>query len=111
MSLTGAQIRRALEERFRPDRDHRLSVSGLRYAYDPSGPPGRRVTALTLPDGDPIVAREGYSVAVNGFLAAGGGDFEAFEEGGDALVAHVGESPQPFSALDPKQSPRVEIHR
>jgi hypothetical protein len=36
------------------------------------------VTALTLPDGTGIALDRDYTVAVNGFLAAGGGKFEVF---------------------------------
>ncbi len=39
MELDGEQVRRALEQQYGPDRDHLLAVSGLRYSYDPSGPP------------------------------------------------------------------------
>ncbi|QIN84305.1 bifunctional metallophosphatase/5'-nucleotidase [Rubrobacter tropicus] len=118
MELTGEQVRRALEEQYRQDgRDHRLAVSGLRYEYDPSGPLGGRVTALTFPDGDPLQAGGRYSVAVNGFLAAGGGDFEVFTEGESrrtvgtdigALARHAGELAQPFVAPDPRR-PRVRL--
>ena len=121
MELTGEQVRHALEEQYRQDgRDHRLAVSGLRYEYDPSAPLGRRVTALTFPDGDPLRAGERYSVAVNGFLAAGGGDFRVFREGEGrrtvgtdigALARHAGDLTQPFVAPDPARHPRVRIER
>ena len=73
VELNGGQIRRALERQYRSDgRDHRLAVSGLRYAHDPSRPLGQRVTSLTLPGGAPVDRNATYTVAVNGFLAAGG---------------------------------------
>lgn len=121
MDLTGEQVRRALEKQYRPDgRDHRLAVSGLRYEHDPSRPLGGRVTALTRPNGDPLQAREEYSVAVNGFLAAGGGDFGVFTQGEDkstvgtdigALAAHAGDLSRPFVAPDPAERPRVTLSR
>ncbi|MDQ3428491.1 MAG: 5'-nucleotidase C-terminal domain-containing protein, partial [Actinomycetota bacterium] len=119
VELNGGQIRRALERQYRSDgRDHRLAVSGLRYAHDPSRPLGQRVTSLTLPGGAPVDRNATYTVAVNGFLAAGGGDFEVFTEGRDpvtvgtdigALARHAGGLPQPFVAPDPDERPRVAL--
>lgn len=121
MRLSGEQVRRALEQQYRTEgRDHLLAVSGLRYTHAPSRPVGRRVTSVTLPDGQAVGADETYSVVVNGFLAAGGGDFEVFTEGEDArtvgtdvsaLVAHAGRPPQPFTAPDPQESPRITVQR
>ena len=116
MELSGAEVRRALEEQYGPGRDHLLAVSGLRYAHDPKRPPGNRVDALTLPDGTDIRPDEEYTVAVNGFLAAGGGGFEVFAGGENrravgkdigALARHAGGPPQPFVAPDPARNPRV----
>jgi 5'-nucleotidase len=118
MELDGEQVRRALEQQYGPDRDHLLAVSGLRYSYDPSRLPGRRVTAVTLPNGDALSPTKEYSVVVNGFLAAGGGDFEVFTEGEDrrivgtdigALTRHAEKLPQPFEAPDPTGEPRVTV--
>lgn len=59
-----------------------------------------------------------YTVAVNGFLAAGGGKFEVFTGGEGrrtadkdigALVRHAGETTQPFAAPDPTVRPRVRL--
>ncbi|MEJ7843906.1 MAG: 5'-nucleotidase C-terminal domain-containing protein [Rubrobacter sp.] len=119
MELSGGQIRHALERQYRPDgRDHLLAVSGLRYAHDPSRPLGQRVTSLTLPGGAPVDRNATYTVAVNGFLAEGGEDFEVFTEGRDpvsvgtdigALARHAGGLPQPFVAPDPDEKPRVVL--
>ena len=118
MELSGEQVRRALEMQYGPGRDHLLAVSGLRYARNPGRPPGQRVTALTLPDGTGIDPNGRYTVAVNGFLAAGGGEFEVFTEGKNrrivgtdmgALTRHAGERPQPFAAPNPAERPRVRL--
>ena len=119
MDLTGEQLRRALEKQYRSDgRDRLLAVSGLRYANDPSRLLGERVTTLTLPNGAPVEAGKRYSVAVNGSLAAGGGDFGVFTEGRNrrivgtdigALVRHAGDLPQPFAAPNPASEPRVRL--
>ncbi len=119
MELSGEQVRRALEKQYRPDgRDHLLAVSGLRYTQDPTRPLGDRVTTLTLPDGTEIDPGGDYTVAVNGFLAAGGGEFGVFTEGEnrrivgtdiDALARHAAELPQPFVAPNPAERPRVTL--
>ena len=118
MELSGREIQRALEKQYRPGRDHLLAVSGLRYAHDRTRPPGQRVTALTLPDGTGIAPDRDYTVAVNGFLAAGGGEFDVFTEGEnrrtvgtdiDALARHAGGPTQPFAAPDPAERPRVVL--
>ena len=121
MELSGEQVRRALEMQYRSDgRHHKLAVSGLRFAHDPRRPLGNRVVSLTLPDGEPVLPARTYSVAVNGFLAAGGGDFGVFTEGKDrrtvgtdigALARHAGDLPQPFGAPSPLEEPRVTLRR
>ena len=76
------------------------------------------MTALTLPDGTGIAPGRDYTVAVNGFLAVGGGEFEVFTGGENrqavgtdmgALTRHAGELPQPFVAPDPTVRPRVRL--
>ena len=118
MELSGEEVRRALEGQYRPGRDHLLAVSGLRYAHDPTRPLGRRVTSLTLPGGARVDPKEDYTVAVNGFLAAGGGEFGVFVRGKNrrtvgtdvgALARHAGRAPQPFVAPDPTDRPRVRL--
>ena len=117
MELNGREIRHALEAQYRPGRDHLLAASGLRYTHDPTSPLGQRVTTLTLPDGTGIAPSRDYTVALNGFLAAGG-EFEVFTRGGSrrtvgtdigALARHAGETPQPFIAPDPAKRPRVNL--
>jgi 5'-nucleotidase len=121
MELSGEQVRHALELQYRPDgRHHKLAVSGLRFAHDPRRPLGDRVVSLTLPDGGPLDPKRTYSVAVNGFLAAGGGDFGVFTEGKyrrtvgtdiGALARHAGDLPQPFGSPSPLEEPRVTLRR
>ena len=118
MGLSGIEVRQALEAQYGPDRDHLLAVSGLRYTHDPTRPFGDRVTALALPDGTNIDPEENYTVAVNGFLAAGGGEFGVFARGENrrvvgtdvgALARHAGRAPQPFVAPSPADRPRVRL--
>jgi len=85
MTMTGAQIKQALEQQWQPAAASRpflrLGASkGFEHTYDPTAPEGSRVTSVTL-DGDPIGATETFSVTVNGFLASGGDNFGAFADG------------------------------
>lgn len=88
MTLTGADIREALEQQWQPAGASRsflrLGVSeGFTYTYAPGAAAGERVRDMRL-DGVPIEATESYSVTVNSFLAAGGDNFGAFTNGTDA---------------------------
>lgn len=111
LSLTGAQLKAALEQqwinqpKFRP-----LQLSeGLGYAFDVRRPLGDRVVpgSLTL-RGEPIRMDAHYRVGMNMFLAGGGDGFPAFAEGTvvqraqidhealvDYLHAHPGIKPAP----------------
>lgn len=105
LEMTGAQIRRALEQQFTDDSpaDIRQSLlipsQGFSFAYDRSAAPGQRIVAATL-DGRPLEPERRYRVTVNNFLASGGDGFsalaeaEAVADGGldlDALEAYIAE--------------------
>lgn len=100
MRLTGAQLRRVLEQQWQPPGAARpflrLGVSlGFNYVYDPVT---RRVTAMWLGN-KPVVDDQSYSVTVSSYLAGGGDSFSVFTEGTgrrdtgqtdlDALVSYV----------------------
>jgi 5'-nucleotidase len=85
MSLTGAQIKTALEQQWQPAGAQRpflrLGLSeGLTYTYDPTAAAGSRITQIWL-NGTPIDPAGSYSVTVNSFLAAGGDNFTVFAQG------------------------------
>jgi 5'-nucleotidase len=85
MSLTGAQIKQALEQQWQPAGASRpflhLGVSeGFRYVYDPAMPTGSRILAMTL-NGTPIDPVATYRVTVNSFLASGGDNFTVLAQG------------------------------
>ena len=85
MTLTGAQIRTALEQQWQPTGSQRpflrLGISeGFTYTYDPAAAAGSRITAMYL-DGEQIAAADTFSVTVNSFLATGGDNFGAFAGG------------------------------
>ncbi|GAA3341849.1 ExeM/NucH family extracellular endonuclease [Amorphoplanes nipponensis] len=88
-TLTGAQIKQALEEQWQPDGASRpvlhLGVSkGLTYSYDDKQPRGQRIIAASLKlDGVTLNPTGAYRVTTNSFLAAGGDNFAALGQGTD----------------------------
>ncbi len=85
MDLTGAQIKRVLEQQWQPEGSSRpflrMGISrGFAYTYDPSGAAGKRIMSMSL-DGEPIRAAADYSVTVNSFLASGGDNFTELANG------------------------------
>jgi 5'-nucleotidase len=118
MQLSGRQVEVLLEQQHTRQRTRTLQVSGLSYVYDPSGPFGRRVTDVKLPDGSPIELKKTYTVVVNDFLSAGGGGFEVLKAGRNrrdlgenlrALEAYIRDLPQ-FSPPSPVTEPRVTLY-
>ncbi len=83
-SLTGAQIKTALEQQWLdPKRPRILQVSkGFSYAWDGSKPFGSRVAAESMMlNGQRIEADKTYRVTFNDYLAAGGDGFTALKDG------------------------------
>jgi 5'-nucleotidase / UDP-sugar diphosphatase len=87
MKLSGAEVRRVLEDGLR--RGRVTQVSGIRYGFDDSKPPGSRVTRLTLADGSPIDDARDYLVAVNNFMADGGDDYDTLRRARDKVDTRV----------------------
>ena len=85
MTLTGAQILRALEHQWRapPDRTRILPVSeGFRYAWDGRKPIGQRIVAGSVTiQNRALDPQSRYRVVMNDFLAHGGDGFAVFTEG------------------------------
>lgn len=93
VTMTGAQIKSALEQQYQPvpDRGSRpmlaLGVSaGFGYAWDASQPQGSRVVSgsMTL-NGQPLDLDASYRVGTLNFLQEGGDLFTAFSEGTDLV--------------------------
>lgn len=115
MELTGAEVRRVLEEGLRGGRV--TQVSGLRYAFDARRPPMDRVTELTRADGTPLAAEAVVRVACNDFMATGGDDYATLRAGrravdGGALVrsaleAYVAARAARGEALDVRLDGRI----
>lgn len=107
MDLTGAQLRRVLEQQWdRPASSDPsiLAVSGgLAYDWDGTQSPGRRVLNVKV-DGVPLADDRTYRVVANNFLAEGGDNIPMFAQGTrrvdtglrdlDALVAYLQKHPE-----------------
>lgn len=86
MTLTGAQLKRALEQQFTaPNYPRILQISrGFGFTFDATKPAGERVPIETITlNGTPIDPNATYRVTVNDYLANGGDGFTAFTEGTD----------------------------
>jgi 5'-nucleotidase len=89
LTLTGAQIKDALEQQWiEPSRPRILQVSkGFSYTWDATKPYGDRVVADSLSlNGKRIDPATNYRVTVNNYLAVGGDGFTALKQGTAALV-------------------------
>lgn len=84
MTLTGAQLREALEQQFSGVNAQRPRVlqpsAGFEWRWRARAAEGQRVVEMRL-DGVPIDPAARYRVAVNAFLADGGDGFEVFRAG------------------------------
>ncbi len=84
-NVTGAQLYAALENGISalPAANGRFAqISGFRFTFDSSKPPGSRVVSVTMNDGTPILP-DGtiYTLALNDFLNAGGDGYTMFVDG------------------------------
>lgn len=86
ITLTGAQLKNALEQQFdnpAVGQNRILGVSnGFSYTWDNSKPKGEKVSDVML-NGMPIDPVGTYRVAMNNFLAEGGDGFTVFAQGKD----------------------------
>jgi 5'-nucleotidase len=111
MTLTGAQLKAALEQQYaipvRPGLSKPAALgpsAGFTYTIDLSKPQGSRVVDMRL-NGKPLVSAAPYRVAVNNYLASGGDSLTAFTAGTDltdrgiidldALVAWIADGRAP----------------
>lgn len=82
MDLTGAQLKRALEQQWRPTGEPYLlnPSEGFTFTWLKDGPRSGQVVDMRLA-GEPIDPAKTYRVTVNSFLADGGDGFTALKEG------------------------------
>ncbi|MET9628546.1 bifunctional metallophosphatase/5'-nucleotidase [Lentzea sp. NPDC006480] len=85
ITLTGAQLKNALEQQFSAKRTFVLQPSaGFTYSWSASAAFGSKISDIKL-NGVAIDPNASYRVTVNNFLAGGGDDFSEFTKG-TALV-------------------------
>ena len=94
IELTGAQIRKLLEQQWSPNQEEvdMLQISGLRYAYRAVNPLGSRVLTLDLEDGTPILPEQIYRVATQSYLASGGESFTIFTQAGQVTPLGISDN-------------------
>jgi 2',3'-cyclic-nucleotide 2'-phosphodiesterase/3'-nucleotidase/5'-nucleotidase len=106
MAVTGAELRTVLEHAIEADGPH-AHVSGISVRYDATRPAGERVLEIRRADGRPVRDGDRLTLAVNDFMAGGGGGFASLttleaEPVGvtdlEALVTYLRERPQPVVA-------------
>lgn len=91
-SLTGAQLKRLLEQQFKVENGKArigsmlVPSAGFTFRYDLSRPDGERIVDMRL-NGRPIDPAATYRVNTNNFLASGGDGFSVLAEGRDAYDA------------------------
>ncbi|MEA4943345.1 MAG: bifunctional UDP-sugar hydrolase/5'-nucleotidase [Propionicimonas sp.] len=90
-TLTGAQLKTALEQQWQRDADGNvpsrpylaLGLSGnVRYTFDASRPEGDRITGIWV-NGKAVAASDSFRVGSFSFLLQGGDNFRVFTEGTD----------------------------
>jgi 5'-nucleotidase len=116
LELTGAEVRRALEDGLRSSRV--TQVSGLRFEYDPERSRGDRVVKVELADGSPLDPARTYKVGCNNFMATGGDENAALSGGKnrtdtgmnvrDAIEAYIAARSKNGAALDQKLDGRIK---
>ncbi|MDP9604979.1 UNVERIFIED_ORG: 5'-nucleotidase [Variovorax paradoxus] len=89
-TMTGAQIKAVLEQQFNSGSNTTTSPKVLlpsasfKYSFNLSAPAGSRITNMSL-NGTAMADGTSYRVTMNSFLATGGDNFTAFNQGTDAL--------------------------
>jgi 5'-nucleotidase len=86
LTLTGDEIRQALEQQWSGANATAVKIlqvsAGFTYAYSDSAPAGSKVVAGSIAlNGTPVDLAGTYRVTVNSFLATGGDNFLAFNQG------------------------------
>lgn len=82
LTLTGAQIKLALEQQWRIGQENdMLQAVGLTYSSNLNAPIGQRIAELKDMNGKDLQPEMKYEVTVSNYLADGGDDFTAFKQG------------------------------
>jgi len=92
LEISGADLRSALEEGVSAVEDvagRFPHVSGLRFAFDPKRPKGRRVLDVSV-GGKPIDPAATYRIATNEYMMAGGDGYASLKKGRPIIDASGG---------------------
>lgn len=87
MTLTGADIKQAMEQQLDADAPEQIlsASAGFRISYDRGRPIGSKIVSMEL-NGAAIDLAMDYRVTVNVYLANGGDSFDAFLKGRDRVI-------------------------
>jgi len=78
VTMTGEQIRKALEQGLWNENAGVIQYSGLKVVCDMES---RQMVSVTLADGTPLGLNKTYKVVINDFMASGGDGFIVFQAG------------------------------
>jgi len=118
VSMTGQQIKDALNQQYDQKQQYYLQISGLKYTYadNPAGGADTpyKVEQITKTNGDPVEMDATYNVVINDFLHGGGDDFAAFKD--TKIVSSIGTDTDTFvnyikdmtAAGTPVQAPKLD---
>ena len=81
LSLTGEQIKYALEQQWTEEKENRIQEVGITYTFNQAAPIGKRINDLKDEHGQEIQPNKTYTVATSNYLASGGDGFTAFTKG------------------------------
>ncbi|HEV2149966.1 MAG TPA: bifunctional UDP-sugar hydrolase/5'-nucleotidase [Longimicrobiaceae bacterium] len=104
LTVTGAQLRAALEHALGRDGRPDAHLSGMTVAYDSTAAQGSRVREVRLADGRALRDTDTVTVATTEFVATGGDGYTTLKEGRmtrtgrvdlDALIEYLRAQPQP----------------
>lgn len=93
VSITGANVKKALEQQWKTNLNSQNSrpllklglSSNVKYTYDPTKPYGERITSVTI-NGEPLDMNRVYTVGSVTFLLHGGDSFDALASNGAPTV-------------------------
>ncbi|WP_367301192.1 bifunctional metallophosphatase/5'-nucleotidase [Leuconostoc carnosum] len=96
VTMTGSQIRQALNQQYDENQQYYLQVSGLKYTYQKSTDTKQLYNVKDIVDnhGNAVTDTQSYRVVINDFLHGGGDNFTAFK--GTKLVGAVGTDTDTF---------------
>lgn len=90
LTMTGAQIERALEQQWGANVSIMQVSEGFSYTWKASGPAGDKIDPATIMLNGTVIEPEGsYRVTMNNFMAAGGDGYLAFTEGTGSLTGPI----------------------